>query len=142
MYIYGNCSVFVCGLGHGRKAFCAACLFYYDVFTRLPACVPQWPDAVMSPRASNCSLRGTDKQIEPAPFLPALFAYMQNDCFVCVFSPFYCLLALNHFYEYFLAKARRLRASCDCEIHLCDVIVRVEKQHKNWKGKNERSAPR
>lgn len=60
--------VFVCGLGHGRKAFCVACLFYYDVFTWLRACVPVAWCCYVS-KGPNCSLRGTDKQIEQATFL-------------------------------------------------------------------------
>lgn len=31
---------FVCGLGHGRRAFGVACLHYHDVFTRFRACAP------------------------------------------------------------------------------------------------------
>lgn len=52
----------VCGPGHGRKGFCIACLFYYDMFTRLHACAPvAWCCCVS--KGPNCSLRGTDKQI-------------------------------------------------------------------------------
>lgn len=32
----------------------------------------------------QCTLRGSDKQIEPASFLPLLFGYMQNNCSICV----------------------------------------------------------
>lgn len=75
--------VVVCGLGHGRKAFfCAACLFYYNVFTWLDT--PSGLMVVMSQRAPNCTIKGSDKQIEPASFLPLLFGYMQNNCSICV----------------------------------------------------------
>lgn len=48
-----------------------ACLQYYDVFTSLPACAPVARCCYVS-RGPNCSLRGTDKQIEQSPFLLAL----------------------------------------------------------------------
>ncbi len=100
--------VFVCGLGHGRKAFCVACLHYHDVFTWLPACAPVAWCCYVS-KGPNCGLRRSDKQIEQASFLPALFGYMQNR-FIrtqCIFSfllpSFFFGSSVNNctFHEYF-----------------------------------------
>ena len=57
-----------------EEGLCVACLHYDDVFTRLPACAPVARCCYVS-KGQNCSLRGTDKLIEQAPFSSSLFGY-------------------------------------------------------------------